>query len=114
MPEGGIREPTVVRRPGVADSGREIAEPGLMMDLLPALLGAAGVTVPDDIDGVVPGWAGGPGGAERDLFWEYGPQLAVRRGRYKLVRSPREALGGPFVLDEMLVDLDADADTPSA
>ncbi|MEB8338837.1 sulfatase family protein [Streptomyces endophyticus] len=106
--EGGIREPTIVRWPAVADSGQEITEPGLMMDLLPALLGAVGVPVPEDIDGVVPGWAGGSGAGERDLFWEYGPQLAVRRGRWKLVRSPREALGGPFVLDEMLIDLDAD------
>ncbi|GAA1717895.1 sulfatase-like hydrolase/transferase [Isoptericola hypogeus] len=112
--EGGIRMPTIVRWPGVVDRGTEITEPGAMMDLLPTILTAAGVPVPGRVDGVVPGWAGGTG-AERDLFWEYGPQLAVRRGRWKLVRSPREVLGGPFVLDEMLVDLETDpAETTDA
>lgn len=45
---------------------------------------------------------------ERTIFWEYGPQLAARQGPWKFTRSPREHLGGEFVLDSMLVNLLSD------
>lgn len=106
--EGGIRVPTIVAWPGATTPGSVVSEPGAMMDLVPAILQAAGRPALPDRDGVVPGWVDGTTGEERCIFWEYGPQLAVRRGRWKLLRSPREVLGGPFVADELLFDLEQD------
>lgn len=108
--EGGIRVPAILSWPGRIQPGGDIDEPAAMMDLLPTLLSACGIERPLDVDGadLLPLLAGDDAGGERSLFWEYGPQLAVRRGDWKLVLSPREHLGGPFVLDRMLVDLAAD------
>lgn len=122
--DGGIRVPAIISWPGHLPAGQTWAEPAAMMDLLPTLCAACGLTPPPEVDGVdlfgalrtahtneaEPGPAvGTDDGAlhplERSLFWEYGPQLAVRRGRWKLTISPREHLGGPFVVPEILTDL---------
>ena len=47
--EGGIRVPLIVHWPGVTTGGASCREPVIMMDLLPTLLAAAGISLPDDV-----------------------------------------------------------------
>ncbi|MEX2577706.1 MAG: sulfatase [Verrucomicrobiales bacterium] len=104
--EGGIREPLLVRWPGVVEPGRKVATPVSSPDFFPTLLEVAGAeTVEGDpvdgdpvedhaVDGtsLVPLFRGGDL-AERSLFWHYphygnqggAPTAAVRRGEWKLV-----------------------------
>jgi len=47
--EGGIRVPLVIRWPGVAPAGATCAEPVILTDLFPTLLGVAGLPPPSDV-----------------------------------------------------------------
>lgn len=94
--EGGIREPMIIRWPGVTPPGSVCNEPVISVDFLPTLLEIAGVSSPDGrtIDGIslVPALRGEPL-PERSLFWHYPhysnqggfPGGAIREGDYKLV-----------------------------
>ncbi|MEV8249701.1 sulfatase-like hydrolase/transferase [Microbacterium sp. NPDC076768] len=109
--DGGIRVPAIVSWPAGLPSDIDWTTPGMMMDLVPTILDAIGVAAEGEIDGVsvLPHWRAQDEAEERTLFWEYGPQLAARRGPWKLVTSAREHLGGPFELGSvMLVNLDDD------
>lgn len=94
--EGGVREPLIVRWPGVVPPGSVVAEPVTSPDLYPTLLEVAGLSVNtlQCIDGrsFVPSLRGeefqrGP------IFWYYPhysnqggqPAAAVRSGDWKLV-----------------------------
>jgi arylsulfatase A-like enzyme len=57
--EGGIRTPLVLAWPDHWEGGRSRAEAASIMDLFPTVLGALGITAPDDLDG-------------RDLFSDSG------------------------------------------
>lgn len=93
MYEGGIREPLIVRWPGVTKPGSTIATPASGIDFMPTIAAAAGVPSPasDGID-LKPVLAGEKT-AERPLFWHYPhygnqggrPSAAVRRGDWKLI-----------------------------
>ena len=92
--EGGLRVPAVVRWPGRIPAGRMWDIPSAFQDWLPTLLEAAGVEPPDGRDGLslLPGLTG-KGVQERHpfLYWELGRQQALRKGRWKLVRTfPKE------------------------
>ncbi|MFD6700083.1 MULTISPECIES: sulfatase-like hydrolase/transferase [unclassified Microbacterium] len=110
--DGGIRVPAIIAWPGALPQGADWTEPCAMMDLLPTVLEATGALAADEADGasvLAALRALEPLAAERTLFWEYGPQLAARRGPWKLTTSGREHLGGPFVLgSSMLANLDED------
>jgi arylsulfatase A-like enzyme len=96
MYEGGIREPLLVRWPGVAKPGSVVTAPVSSPDFFPTLLEAAGVQPQPGqvLDGVslVPALKGGPL-PERALFWHYphygnqggAPGAAIRRGDWKLI-----------------------------
>ncbi len=96
MYEGGIREPLLVRWPGVIQAGRIIDTPVSSPDFFPTLLDIAGKPPkPDQIlDGVslLP-LLNGDAIPERSLFWHYphygnqggAPSAAVRRGSWKLI-----------------------------
>jgi arylsulfatase A-like enzyme len=96
MYEGGIREPWIVRWPGVSAPGSVIAAPISSPDLFPTLLDAAGAApAPGQrLDGVSlrPILRGQPA-PDRALFWHYphygnqggAPAAAVRRGNFKLI-----------------------------
>lgn len=96
MYEGGIREPLLVRWPGVVEPGRVIETPVSSPDFFPTLLAATGAkSEPGQVfDGVnlVPVLKG-ESLPERSLFWHYphygnqggAPSAAVRRGNWKLI-----------------------------
>lgn len=109
--DGGIRVPAIVSWPAGLPQGVEWAEPAAMMDIVPTMLDAVGLPAAGELDGVsvLSAWQAQDATPERTLFWEYGPQLAARRGPWKLTTSAREYLGGPFEIGSVvLVNLDED------
>jgi arylsulfatase A-like enzyme len=90
--EGGIREPLIVRWPGVT-KGSTIHEPVSSIDFFPTFCEAAGVRTPQ-VDGISlrPLLTGGRT-SQRPLFWHYPhysdqggkPAGAVRLGDWKLI-----------------------------
>ena len=91
--EGGIREPLIVRYPGVVTAGSVIDTPVSSVDFLPTMCEAAGVKA-GDVDGVslMPLLCGRSLKA-RPLFWHYPhysnqggePASALREGDWKLI-----------------------------
>jgi arylsulfatase A-like enzyme len=92
--EGGIREPWIVRYPGVTQAGTVSADPICSIDLYPTIANAAGVEVKHQIDGLdlLPALKGGSLNRQ-SLFWHYPhysnqggiPGGAIREGDFKLV-----------------------------
>jgi arylsulfatase A-like enzyme len=95
--EGGIREPYMIKWPGVTKPGSTCAVPVVSMDFYPTILDIAGLPPRPDQhrDGVslVPLLQGGDS-LERDaLYWHYPhysnqggiPGAAIRSGSYKLI-----------------------------
>ena len=94
--EGGVREPLIVRWPGVTQPGSTCRAPIISTDYYPTLLEMAGLPLRrrQHVDGVslVPLLKGGAR-PERPLFWHYphysnqggGPGGAVRVGNFKLI-----------------------------
>jgi arylsulfatase A len=92
--EGGIRVPMIARLPGRIAAGVVNDTPGCFADWFPTLCEAAGLGKPDGLDGesLWPVLRGGSRKAVRrkPMIWvfpEYGGQVAVRLGRFKLVRQ---------------------------
>lgn len=95
--EGGIREPMIIKWPGVARPGGLCREPVISTDFYPTLLEIAGLPrCPDQHkDGVslVPLLRGARQLGRRALYWHYphyspqggAPSSAVRMGDYKLI-----------------------------
>ncbi|MFD0712039.1 sulfatase-like hydrolase/transferase [Paenibacillus sp. GCM10027626] len=110
--DGGIREPAILTYPSRIPSGQVCSEIGMMADFVPTALEFAGLDVPaaGEIDGtsVVAMVTEGAATPHQQLFWEYGSQLAVREGKWKLV------IGGKLDFDRTqpdevhLSDLEAD------
>ena len=91
--EGGIREPLMIRWPGVTKGGSVIDHPVSSVDFLPFICRLAGVSH-GTVDGVDLGLAlQGESMRERPLFWHYPhysdqggkPSGAVRLGEWKLI-----------------------------
>ncbi len=94
--EGGIREPLIVRWPGIASAGDVIDTPVSSVDFFPTVLEAVGLQPQSGqiLDGVslVPLLRGRPL-AERTLYWHFphynnqggAPGAAIRRGDWKLI-----------------------------
>jgi arylsulfatase A-like enzyme len=94
--EGGIREPYLVRVPGVTEPGSVSQVPVIGMDFYPTMLELAGLPLQpkQHVDGVslVPLLEGGEI-AERALFWHYPhygnqggePSSIIRSGDWKLI-----------------------------
>lgn len=97
--EGGLRIPFLARWPGRIAPGTVSDQLGYFPDVLPTLAELAGVDVPNDVDGlsIVPTLLGEEraGRAQEQhafLYWELGPQTAVRQGSWKAIRPrPRAA-----------------------
>jgi arylsulfatase A-like enzyme len=103
--EGGIRVPFLVQWKGHLPGGKVYREPIIALDIFPTALAAARGKLTGDanIDGInlLPHFAGARVQAPHELlFWRLGPQLAVRKGNWKLVRSGNDPV--------QLFDLSAD------
>ncbi|EMI53417.1 N-acetylgalactosamine 6-sulfate sulfatase (GALNS) [Rhodopirellula sallentina SM41] len=91
--EGGVREPWIIRYPGVTKAGSVSSTPICSIDLLPTIASAAGVEIDHPIDGIDIRPALEGGSLDRDaLYWHYPhysnqggiPGGAIRVGKYKL------------------------------
>lgn len=96
MYEGGVREPLIVKWPGVAKPGSVCDAPVISTDFYPTMLEQAGLPArpKQHVDGVsLAPLLRGEKTAQRSLFWHYphygnqggSPSGAVRNGDYKLV-----------------------------
>jgi arylsulfatase A-like enzyme len=89
--DGGMHPPMIMNWPGVIPAGQVINEVGCHIDLLPTFCKAAGVPAPADriIDGhdalpIATSQAKSPHDA---IYWASNNQLAVRKGKWKLVKD---------------------------
>jgi arylsulfatase A-like enzyme len=87
--EGGIRVPFMISRPGAPNSCVVSDRPVSTLDVLPTCLRAAGVEIPDELDGrvILEAFDHGPveTGEDRSLFWRWKDGYAVRCGDWKLL-----------------------------
>ena len=94
--EGGIREPWIIRYPGVTKAGSVSKEMICSIDLLPTVASVATITLDHAVDGIdlTPALKGGE--LKRDaLYWHYPhysnqggiPGGAIRMGDYKLFEN---------------------------
>ena len=91
--EGGIREPMMIRWPGVAKPGSTCDDPVISTDFFPTILEMAGAPkLATDGLSLTPLLKGG--GMKRDaIYWHYPhysnqggvPSAAIRSGKYKLI-----------------------------
>ncbi|QDV71761.1 Arylsulfatase [Rosistilla carotiformis] len=92
--EGGIREPWIVRYPGVTQPGSVCNQPICSIDLFPTVAAAAGVEYQHAVDGVdlMPALRG-DSLDRQSLYWHYPhysnqggiPAGAIREGDFKLI-----------------------------
>lgn len=85
--EGGIRVPFAISQPGTIRQGAVCSNVVSALDILPTFAAVAGVPSPDYIDGIdlTPLLTGDNLSiAHETLFWDVGPQFAVRHGDWKL------------------------------
>tara|TARA_R110002049_G_scaffold72490_6_gene187392 strand:+ start:77387 stop:78655 length:1269 start_codon:yes stop_codon:yes gene_type:complete len=108
--EGGIREPWIVRYPGVTEPGAVSAEPICSIDVFPTIAAAANLPVRHLVDGIDIRPALQGGSLDREsLFWHYPhysnqggiPGGAIRQGKFKLIERYEDGR-------VHLYDLDAD------
>lgn len=90
--EGGVRVPMIVRYPGVVPEKTLFPGVTSSLDVFPTACAAAGVQLPDSmpLDGVdlLPYLSGEISGSPHDvLFWSNGPNVAVRKGNWKMIKS---------------------------
>jgi arylsulfatase A-like enzyme len=90
--EGGIRVPMIIKLPDTFEPNSVYDQPASTLDLFPTICHAAGIKLPPEIslDGVdlTPFIKGTVSGSPHDtLFWSNGPNIAVRHGDWKLVKS---------------------------
>jgi arylsulfatase A len=105
--EGGIREPLIVRWPGVVTPGSTCSEPVISVDFFPTFVEILGLehTVTNAIDGVslLPLLKQSGTLNRQAVYWHYphyhsssiGPCGAVRAGDYKLIEWYDETICGP-------------------
>ena len=109
--EGGIRVPAIMAWPGRIPGSKVCDKVGAMMDVFPTFLDIAGARIPNDrtIDGLsILEMSNGGRSPHSEVFWEYGDQLAVRRGKWKLVLNGKLDFGRDAPDPVHLADLEAD------
>jgi arylsulfatase A-like enzyme len=111
--EGGVRVPFVISWPGTLPAGKVYEKPIIQLDVLPTALAAAGVAVKPawKLDGVdlLPFLTGKNAAAPHEaLYWRLGPQMALRRGDWKLVRYDLNVEGGKGTSPSRLYNLALD------
>ncbi len=108
--EGGISTPLIAHWPEGFGGGRVMHEPAHVVDLLPTILEAAGLSYPAEREGeallpldgesLLPLLRGAEWQRQAPLYWEHEGNAAIRQGRWKLVRR----YGGPWELYNMEED----------
>jgi arylsulfatase A-like enzyme len=95
--EGGVREPMIVRVPGLTSPGSECQAPVVSMDFFPTILELAGLPAMPErhVDGLsfVPLLTGGEALKQREFYWHYPhyhgstwtPGASIRDGDWKLI-----------------------------
>lgn len=86
--EGGIRVPFFVSWTGQLPAGKVYDQPVSALDVLPTAASVAGTKAPEGIEGVnlLPHLKSEKADAPHEtLAWRFGPQKAIRRGKWKLV-----------------------------
>jgi arylsulfatase A-like enzyme len=86
--EGGIRVPFFVSWPDKIPAGKTYDHPVIALDILPTACAVAGAKVDADVDGVdlLKRLNGADATAPHEsLCWRFGPQKAIRMGKWKLV-----------------------------
>jgi len=102
--EGGVREPTIIRAPGITKAGTVSNTPIVSMDFFPTMLELAGLpSMPErHADGVslVPVLRSPEQSIERSLYWHYPhyhgstwtPGASIRDGNWKLIEFYEEGV----------------------
>lgn len=117
--EGGIRVAWLAQWKGRIPAGQVDDRPVIQLDILPTALAAVGVEARPEwkLDGVnlLPYITGEKKDAPHDaLYWRFGPQIAIRKGAWKLVKganpesAPLERRGAASVEGAELYNLDKD------
>lgn len=111
--EGGIREPWIIRYPGVTQAGTISDAMICSIDLYPTLMAAAGIETKHEIDGIdiTPALKGEALGRDT-LYWHYPhysnqhgiPGGAIREGDFKLVERYEDGEVMLFNLKEDLAE----------
>jgi arylsulfatase A-like enzyme len=109
--EGGLRVPLIARLPGRIPAGRVNHTPGYFADWFPTLCEAADLPHPQDLDGQSL-WPTLTGNSQapraKPMLWvfpEYGGQVAVRLGDFKLLRRGlRSPAPGPWEIYDLARD----------
>ena len=87
--DGGMHVPALVNWPGRIPSGKTIDQILMTADILPTVCHITSARLPDDrtIDGrdIWPVLTGGAASPHEFVAWSLGPQLAIRKGKWKLV-----------------------------
>jgi arylsulfatase A-like enzyme len=87
--DGGMHVPALVNWPGHVPAGKQNDEILMTADILPTVCGITGARLPDDrqLDGrdVWPVLTEGHASPHEFVAWANGPQLAIRKGQWKLV-----------------------------
>jgi arylsulfatase A-like enzyme len=110
--EGGLRVPMIARLPGRIPAGTVNAMPTYFPDWFPTLCDAAALPRPDGLDGesIWPVLQGNQTTTARTtpmvwVFPEYGGQVAIRLGDFKLVRQNlKTARPGPWEIYDLSKD----------
>ncbi|MCD6361567.1 MAG: sulfatase-like hydrolase/transferase [Armatimonadetes bacterium] len=103
--EGGVREPAIMSWPARIPERQVCSEVGMMMDIFPTVLAAAGGDPSRyDLDGldVMSMAADGDQSPHEDVRWNFHGQRAIRRGEWKLVldgvlRDSEDQQPSPFL-----------------
>ncbi|AKJ65425.1 sulfatase [Kiritimatiella glycovorans] len=87
--EGGVHVPFLAAWPGTIPSGQVCEDPVISLDVAPTCLAAAGEPEAAELEGVnlLPRLRGEIDALpDRELYWKFWRQAAVRRGRWKYLR----------------------------
>ena len=109
--EGGIRVPGLMSWPAQIPNQQVIDDAVAAMDIFPTMLRAAGGSASSyQLDGLdlLPRLTKGQALPQRDIYWEMGQQLAVRRGPWKLVLRGQLVEGAETEDDIHLSNLETD------
>ena len=108
--EGGIRAPGLFSWPGHIEPGTIIEQPAGIVDILPTVCAAAGISAPSDrtLDGVnlLPALYGESLNRSHPLYWFYArsrPVCVIRDGDFCLIADPEIDLSRENLFDEAMI-----------